>query len=428
MIYEFRLPDVGEGIAEGEIVKWFVQKKETIEEDQPVAEIQTDKALIEITSPVSGSVKEVFFQEGDIAKVGSVIISFETRESEGFEVKQKKVEKVDKQHKEKEKPLDNEFSSHTSSVRKRAKAAPTVRRLARELQIDLLSIKGSGKNGRILEEDVRSFVKSQKRPKQSKSEIEVSTDTIKLKKSTSLSSQFKGIKEERIGLRGLRRSIANKMTISTTVAAQSTILEEINVSHLVTLRKQLAKNAKEKGVHLTYLPFVIKAIIPALKEFPYLNSSLDDSTEEILLKYNYNIGIATDTTNGLMVPVIKDADHKSLLHLACEISELAEKSRTQKVTMKDISGGTFTITNIGATGVGIFGTPVINHPEAAILGIHKIQKKPIVVNESQIEIHDMLGLSLSFDHRIVDGAMASYFLKKVIKSLENPNLLFLDMI
>ncbi len=426
MIYEFKLPDVGEGIAEGEIVKWLVSPKEQIDEDHPIAEIQTDKALIEITSPVAGTVRDIHYQEGEIAKVGSVIISFNTAE-----LNKSLVQEAPKNTQVKEEITATEINQ-VPNRKKRVIATPTVRRIARELDVNLLLVEGSGKNGRVLEEDVRSFVN-----KKGKKQGAISDHGVHLQSAatveTTIDKPFAPItqkvnsQEKRVPLRGLRRSIANKMTTSTTVAAQSTILEEIDVTQLVSLRKQMAEKAKEKGVHLTYLPFIVKAVVPALKKFEYLNSSLDDQSEEIVLKYDYNIGIATDTENGLLVPVVKNANQKSLVDIASEISGLVEKARSQKITMEEISGGTFTITNIGATGVGIFGTPVINHPEAAILAIHRIQKKPVVVN-NQIVIRDMLGLSLSFDHRILDGAMASYFLKQIIQYLEQPNLLFMEMV
>ncbi|MFD1360846.1 dihydrolipoamide acetyltransferase family protein [Lentibacillus salinarum] len=424
MVYEFKLPDVGEGIAEGEIVKWLVERREQIEEEQPISEIQTDKALIEITSPVNGTVKDIHFNEGDVVDVGTVIISFETegsQESSG----QKESNNTEMNTEDKLRPESIEPVA-TPAHRKRAIAAPSVRRLAREMNIDLHEIKGSGKNGRVLKEDLYEGSENKNNTIQRKEKISETTGLQN--KNQSFLTQQKEVVEERIPLKGLRRSISNKMATSTTVAAHSTILEEVDVTNLVNLRKQLSQTAKQQGIHLTYLPFIIKAVIPALKEFPYLNSSMDDSTEEIVLKYNYNIGVATDTEKGLMVPVIKSADSKNMLKIADEITNLAEKSKDQNLTLDEMSGGTFTITNIGSTGVGLFGTPVINHPEAAILGVHRIQKKPVILDDNQIEVRDMVGLSLSFDHRIIDGAMASYFLKKIIEFLKYPNLLLMEMV
>lgn len=424
MIYEFKLPDVGEGIAEGEIVKWFVTKGKAIKEDEPIAEVQTDKALIEITSPVSGKVREIFYEEGDVAEVESVIISFDIQDkhstletfNESVGVNTEKETRHSENIEEKLPP---------KMGKRRVIATPTVRRIARELNVDLLQVVPSGKNGRVLAEDVHRYKKEKEQVKPTKEKV------IQQEREASFENNLIQTEEdvvERVPLRGLRRSISKKMTQSTQIAAQSTILEEVDVSKLVILRKEMSLKAKEKGVHLTYLPFIIKAAISGLKEFPYLNASIDDDKEEIILKKHFNIGVATDTANGLIVPVIKQADQKSMLSLASEITNLAEKARNNALSMEQLKGGTFTITNIGSTGVGLFGTPIINYPEVAILGVHRIQKKPIVTEDEEIVIRDVMGISFSFDHRLIDGAMASYFLKQLISYLENPNLLFMEMV
>lgn len=426
MVYEFKLPDVGEGIAEGEIIKWLVEKGEQIEEEQPISEIQTDKALIEITSPVSGRVKAIHYNEADVVEVGSVIISFETdgQHAPGVENEPEKTEA--RLEKKKNNPVNFTETEGGATPRKRAIATPSVRRTARELGIDLLQVKGSGKNGRVLKVDLENYSNNVEK---SNSSDEASQSAATTTEATQIQETSQaGINEERIPLKGLRRSIAKKMSTSTSIAAHSTIVEEVDITNLVNLRKELNEMVKEEGKRLTYLPFIMKAVIPALKEFPYLNSSMDDDTQEIVLKYNYNIGIATDTDKGLLVPVVKNADSESLLTIADEISSLSQKARDTKLTLDEMSGGTFTITNIGATGVGLFGTPVINHPEAAILGVHRIQKKPVVLKSNEIEVRDIVGLSLSFDHRIIDGAMASYFLKKIIEFLQEPKRFYLEMV
>lgn len=425
MIYEFKLPDVGEGIAEGEIVKWFVTKGKTIKEDEPIAEVQTDKALIEITSPVSGKVREIFYEEGDVAEVESVIISFDIQDkhatsetiNESISVNTEKETRSSENIEEKLPP---------KMGKRRVIATPTVRRIARELNVDLLQVVPSGKNGRVLAEDVHRY-KEELEEAQKPTKENVMNQGSKTSTEKNLNQSEKDL-VERVPLRGLRRSISKKMTQSTQIAAQSTILEEVDVSKLVKLRKEMSFKAKEKGVHLTYLPFFIKAAILGLKEFPYLNASIDDEKAEIILKKHFNIGVATDTPNGLIVPVIRQADQKSMLALASEITSLAEKARNNALSMEQLQGGTFTITNIGSTGVGLFGTPIINYPEVAILGVHRIQKKPIVTEDEEIVIRDIMGISFSFDHRLIDGAMASYYLKQLISYLENPNLLFMEMV
>lgn len=425
MVYEFKLPDVGEGIAEGEIIKWLVEKGEQIEEEQPISEIQTDKALIEITSPVSGRVKDIHYNEADVVEVGSVIISFETdgQHAPGGENEPEKTEA--RLEKKKNNPVNSTETEGGSTPRKRAIATPSVRRTARELGIDLLQVKGSGKNGRVLKADVEQH--SSNKENNTSSNTSTSQAAATMLETNPVTSK-NGVNNVRVPLKGLRRSISKKMSTSTNVAAHSTIVEEVDITNLVNLRKELNEMVKEDGKRLTYLPFIVKAVIPALKEYPYLNSSMDDDNQEIVLKYNYDIGIAADTDKGLVVPVVKNAESKNLLTIAGEISGLAQKAREQKLTLNEMSGGTFTITNIGATGVGLFGTPVINHPEAAILGVHRMQKKPVVLENNEVEVRDVVGLSLSFDHRIIDGAMASYFLKKIIGLLQEPKRFFLEMV
>jgi pyruvate dehydrogenase E2 component (dihydrolipoamide acetyltransferase) len=425
MIYEFKLPDVGEGIAEGEIVKWFVTKGKTIKEDEPIAEVQTDKALIEITSPVSGKVREIFYEEGDVAEVESVIISFDIQDKRATSETINGSISVNTE-KETRRSENIEEKLPPKMGKRRVIATPTVRRIARELNVDLLQVVPSGKNGRVLAEDVHRY-KEELEDAQKPTKENVMNQVSKTSTEKNLNQSEKDL-VERVPLRGLRRSISKKMTQSTQIAAQSTILEEVDVSKLVKLRKEMSFKAKEKGVHLTYLPFIIKAAISCLKKFPYLNASIDDEKAEIILKKHFNIGVATDTPNGLIVPVIRQADQKSMLALASEITSLAEKARNNALSMEQLKGGTFTITNIGSTGVGLFGTPIINYPEVAILGVHRIQKKPIVAENEEIVIRDIMGISFSFDHRLIDGAMASYYLKQLISYLENPNLLFMEMV
>jgi pyruvate dehydrogenase E2 component (dihydrolipoamide acetyltransferase) len=440
VIYEFTFPDIGEGIAEGEIVKWHVQAGQRVDEDQLIAEVQTDKAVVEITSPVKGVVKELRYQEGDTVPVEAVMITFET-EGQGKPAAGNGTAPGDDTGQTTARA--QVAGAHPAVDRSIAKqrtvlAAPTVRRLARELQVDLALVQGTGKHGRVTEEDVRRFAEQQQTgpaPEKAVKEVAASAivavpdlASIQPLVAERYLQQLGSEAEERIPLKGLRRAIAVNMARSTSTAAHCTIVEEVDVSELVALRKQMAEKAKQKGVHLTYLPYIIKAVVSALKAYPYLNASIDDQREEIILKREYNIGIATDTEHGLMVPVIKHADRKNLLELASDITRLAEKARTQKLTLEELKGGTFTISNLGSTGVGLFGTPVINHPEVAILGVHKIVKKPVVNDEDEIVIRHMMGVSLSMDHRLVDGATGSYFLKRVMEYLEQPSLLFMELV
>jgi pyruvate dehydrogenase E2 component (dihydrolipoamide acetyltransferase) len=272
----------------------------------------------------------------------------------------------------------------------------------------LALVQATGSGGRITEEDVHRFKETGGRS--------VAVTTV------AVSARAGG--EERIPLRGIRRKVAEHMVKSRDTAAQVTHVDEVDMTEVVQLREKARASAEKRGIKITYLPFIIKALIPALKQFPYLNASLDDERGEIVLKKYYNIGIATDTEQGLVVPVVKDAEHKSIAQLAEEIEKLGEKARAQQLSLEEIQGSTFTITNVGGIG-GVFATPIINHPEVAILGVHKIIKRP-VVKDNQITIRDMTYLSVSFDHRALDGAMAARFMNAVKQYLEDPKLLLLE--
>lgn len=274
-----------------------------------------------------------------------------------------------------------------------------VLELARDLGVDLTLVHATGPSGRITDEDVKSLMGS-----------------YAIAVTTSL--------EERVPLRGMRRKIAERMAKSRSTAAQVTHVDEIDMTEMVQLREKTKLTAEKRGIKLTYIPFIIKALIPALKQFPYLNATLDDEKEEIVLKKYYNIGIATGTEQGLLVPVVKNADRKSITQLAQEISQLIEKARAGQLTLEEVQGGTFTITNIGSVG-GLFATPIVNWPEVGILGVHKITKRPIV-KEDQIVIREVTYLSVTFDHRVLDGVMAANFMNSIKQYLEDPKMLLVD--
>jgi pyruvate dehydrogenase E2 component (dihydrolipoamide acetyltransferase) len=286
-------------------------------------------------------------------------------------------------------------------------ATPATRKLARDLGVDLSLVQATGPGGRITEEDVQRFKQ---------------LGRIAAPMAVKVTSP-RGV-EDRVAFRGIRRKVAEHMVRSKEAAAQVTHVDEIDMTEIVQLREKAKASAEKRGVKLTYLPFIIKALIPALKQYPYLNATLDEEKAEIVLKKYYNIGIATDTEQGLVVPIIKDAEHKSITQLAGEIGVLGEKARTGQLALDEVQGGTFTITNVGGIG-GVFATPIINSPEVAILGVHKITKRP-VVKDGQIVIRDMTYLSLSFDHRVLDGAMAARFVTAIKQYLEDPKLLLLE--
>jgi pyruvate dehydrogenase E2 component (dihydrolipoamide acetyltransferase) len=432
MAYEFKFPDIGEGLTEGEIVRWLVKEGDEIKEGQPLVEVETDKALAEIPSPKTGVILKILAKEKEIVKVGQVIVVF----GEKGEKIEKKEEKPQKEEPKKEEPakeapprpsvgvvgeleeapeegggvVEKQKPAKPAFVSEHALATPAVRGLAKELGVDIEKAKGTGAGGRVLEKDVRQTAEEKGKPR---------AEEVKKVKKYDLYGYV-----ERIPLRGVRRSIAKAMVKSKYTAPHVTAMDEADVTGLWEIREKEKKAAEKKGIKLTLMPFIIKGVIAGLKEHPYLNAMLDDENEEIILKKYYNIGMATDTPEGLMVPVVKNANEKSILQLAEEMFKLSEKARNRTVDLADLKGGTFTITNYGAIR-GIFGTPIINHPEVAILGVGRIRETP-VVKDGKIEIRRMLGLSLSFDHRVVDGAVAARFLNSVIEHLEDPDLILLE--
>jgi 2-oxoglutarate dehydrogenase complex dihydrolipoamide succinyltransferase (E2) component len=407
MVFEFRLPDIGEGVAEGEVVKWLVKEGAEVKENEPLVEIMTDKVNVEIPSPRKGTVLRLMAKEGDVVNVGEVLLVIGEK---GEQVKTAPQEPKDASMQIAPKArAPQPVSLETSAPEKPREilATPATRKLARDLGVDLSLVSGTGPGGRIIDEDVQRFKRSGPGP------VAVAVTT----------SGKQGI-EERIPLRGIRRKTAERMVKSKHTAAHVTHVDEVDMTEIVQLREKTKESAEKRGVKLTYLPFIIKALIPALKKYPFLNATLDDEKEQIVLKRYYNIGIATNTDQGLVVPVVKDADHKSVTQLAEEIGRLSERARAGQLTLEEIQGSTFTITNVGGIG-GVFATPIINYPEVAILGVHKITKRPIV-KENQIVIRDMTYLSVSFDHRVLDGAMAAEFMNVIKQYLEDPKLLLLE--
>ena len=398
MAKEFRLPDIGEGIAEAEIARWLVPEGASVKEDQDLVEIETDKALVTLPSPQDGRVSKLHAKEGDIVKVGQVLVTFD--DSATAAPSPRPAEKKDRGTVVGSIGEEEEVVEIPQVV----KAIPAVRARAKELHVDLNHVRGTGPDGRITKEDV------ERAAGQAGGKTEIIPDSYG--------------PVERIPLRGLRRTIAKRMHEARQHVPDVTIWEDADISDLEIVRTKEKQIAATKGVKLTYLPFVIKATLSALRAHPYLNATLDEETEQIVVKKYYNIGIAVDTSDGLMVFAIKQADQKNILELAKEISTLAEKARTRKLELAELKGSTFTITNYGVIGAS-YGTPIINYPEVGILGIGKIEDRP-VVKDGQIMIRKIMPLSLAFDHRIVDGVEAARFLNVVIDHLKDPNLILLE--
>jgi 2-oxoglutarate dehydrogenase complex dihydrolipoamide succinyltransferase (E2) component len=407
MAFEFKLPDLGEGIAEGEVLKWMVKEGDPVAEDQPLVEVMTDKVNVQIPSPRSGKVSKILVKEGDIAKVGQTIVVIDDGSAGGSPAIPAPTASRPVQATA---PQPQPAASPQGSL-----ATPATRRLARELGVDIGAVRGSGPQGRVTDEDVRRFAGSS-RP---------GPATVAIQQMPPAHAQS-GPKEELVPLRGIRKTISERMLKSLQTTAQVTHVDEADMTELVLLREAFKGSAEKRGVRLTYLPFIIKALVPALKEFPYVNSSLDEQNGNIVLKKYYNIGIATDTEQGLVVPVVKSVDTKDIFELAGEIEKLADKARRGQLTLDEVRGSTFTITNVGAIG-GIFATPIINLPEVAIMGLHKITKRA-VVRDGKIEIRDMTYLSLTFDHRVVDGAYAARFTSRVIEIVQDTKRLLSEVL
>jgi pyruvate dehydrogenase E2 component (dihydrolipoamide acetyltransferase) len=419
MPFEFKFPDIGEGLTEGEIVRWLVKEGDEVKEGQPLVEVETDKALAEIPSPRTGVILKILAKEKEIVKVGQVMVVIGEKGEALAPIppKPKSVGVVGELEEAPEEAPAAEVrgeAARPTFVSPHALATPAVRALARELGVDINKVKGTGPEGRVLEKDVRQAAESKEKPAEVK--------PVEAPKKVRKYDLYGYV--DRIPLRGVRRSIAKAMVKSKYTAPHVTTMDEADVTELWKIREKEKKAAEKKGIKLTILPFIIKAVLAGLNEHPYLNATLNDEDEEIILKKYYNIGVATDTPEGLMVPVVKNANDKSILQLAEELTQLSEKARNRTIDLADLKGGTFTITNYGALG-GIYGTPIINHPEVAILGTGKIKDTP-VVREGKVEIRKVLFLALSFDHRVVDGAEAARFLNTVIARLEDPDLILLE--
>ena len=432
MIYEFKLPDLGEGVAEGEVLKWMVKEGDSVKEDQPLVEVMTDKVNVQIPAPRTGTITRILAKVGDMAKVGQTLVIIDL--PNGSPIASNPATALPSPPPQ---PIPLPTQAPPVQPILDILATPATRRLARELGVELASVKGSGPQGRITDDDIRRAA-----PASAKAEVQVpaapaqepippaQVPTTPIEVPTQQVQESKPVaedsKEEVVALRGMRRMIAEHMAKSKQTVAQVTHVDEADLSDLVLLREAFKGSAAKRGVRLTFLPFIIKALIPALKEFPYVNASLDEATGNIVLKKYYNIGVATDTAQGLVVPVIKDADTKDIFDLAGEIEKIAAKARDGQLALEEVKGSTFTITNVGAIG-GLFATPIVNYPEVAILGLHKITKRP-VVREGRVEVRDMTYLSLSFDHRVLDGAYAARFVSRVIDTLQDTRKLLAEVV
>ena len=511
MVREFELPDVGEGLTEAEIVRWLVDVGEDVSEDQPVAEVETDKAVVEVPAPVNGTVREILAEEGEMVPVGTVIITFDV-DGEATEESEPSATEGTTDEDDSE-PAGTEAEAESTGGR--TFAAPSTRRLARELGVDIGTVEGSGPGGRITEGDVRAAAEAAEteaegeatatteetvteasesavrrvdeaeesdrtetqpaeaadrdrtlaapatrrladeegididsvptdrtkddEPFVTPAEIEAYAEAQQRaqaadaeavsaagdeESSTGRATAVTGGEDERIPYRGVRRTIGEQMEESKYTAPHVSHHDQVDVTELVEARGRLKERAEERGSDLTYMPFVIKAVVAGLKEYPILNSQLDEESGEIVLRGEHNIGVATATDAGLMVPVVRNADQKGMLEIADEMNELVEKARNRSIAPEEMRGGTFSITNFGAIG-GEYATPIINYPETAILGLGAIKDRPWVVDDEVVP-RKVMTLSISVDHRVVDGAEAAQFVNTVKEYLASPELLLLE--
>lgn len=429
MRFEFKLPDIGEGVAEGEVVAWHVHEGDPVAEDQIMVEVMTDKATVTIGAPKAGKIAELRAQVGSQVRVGDVLVVIQTGNGS-----------IPAPHPEQNTkasaasavgdiqdslPGGSLLTAPSSSPRRandvepavgghwseKPLATPSTRKLARELGLDLRRVPPSGNDGRVTKEDVHAALEVSKRASQP-----APAPARRVPSDRS---------DKRVPFVGLRRRIAERMQQAKNTAAHFTFVEECDASRLMSLRDSLKKRAAAEGVELTFLPFIVKAVCAALKLHPMLNSSLDTQTNELVMHGRCHIGMAAATEQGLVVPVIHDADTLDLFSLAREINRLGEAARTGKLTVSDLSGSTFTVTSLGKQ-AGLLAVPILNLPNVGILGVHRIKERP-VVRDGQIAIGQIMILSLSLDHRIVDGHVGAAFAYDVIAHLEEPALMFMNV-
>jgi len=420
MALEFRFPDVGEGIHEGEIVRWLVKEGDRVRPDQPLVEVETDKAVVEIPAPRAGTILHMAVGAGEKIQVGEVLVVIGEageRKSSAASASVSVVGSLDMATTEL--PPSHEVAPvaprASSAQPPRVLAIPSVRKLARDLGVELTQVTPTGPHGRIRREDVLHAAGQRPVPQGPPAPAPPVSPA--------------GLERDQHGpiayepLSALRRTIAQAMVTAATTAVPVTTTDEADVTELVALRQRSNEAAAEHSVHVTLLPFLMKAAVAALRQHPRLNASLDETQNRLILKRYYHLGIATDTSEGLIVPVVKDVDQKNLVMLATDLARLTDLARTRRIPLTDLRGGTFTISNYGAIG-GIFATPMLHLPEVAILGVGKLLHKP-VVHDGAVVIRTILPLSLTFDHRALDGAEAQRFLNELIAYLANPARLVL---
>lgn len=429
--FEYRFPELGEGLHEGEIIKMHIKVGDKVTDDDIVMEVQNDKAVIEVPCPVNGTVQEVFGTDGAIFRVGQVVAVIDAEgdipEQEGSH--EAEVEAAQGGADTSAAPVSSNGASAApvapAAIDREVLATPSVRKFAREQGIDITQVVGTGNAGKITREDVEAFKNGGAAPAPAAAAASSEASAQASPAASAPTAIPVGGDEERVPFKGIRKAISNAMVKSAYTAPHVTIMDEVDVTDLVDFRKRMKPVAEKKGIKVTYLPFIVKALVAASRKFPALNASIDEVNNEIVYKKHYDIGIATDTDNGLIVPVIKDADRKSIWMIAEAISDLALRGREGKLSAAEMRGSTISISNIGSAG-GMFFTPIINYPEVAILGTGRITEKPVVKN-GEIVVAPVMALSLSFDHRLIDGATAQNFMNYIKQLLGNPEMLVMEV-
>lgn len=450
--YQFRLPDVGEGMAEGEIVSWLVKEGDTIKEEDPLVEIQNDKSVEEIHSPVAGTMKKILIDAGTIANVGDVIAEIDSPGHNGESAGPISTPASPAHEEKASDPLTSEAAPAPATQAsnplpevdpdRMILALPSVRKYAREQGVDLAQVPGTGKYGHILKADVDQYkaapqaapttsrevspaIEEAAAPVQPKAPAPTPITPVVSAGETVFFNEANTQKVEHVRMTPMRRLISKAMTQSKFTAPQVTLFKDVEVSKLWEHRKKFKEVAAKRDTKLTFLPYAVKALVATVKKYPALNASVDAENSEFLLKHYYNVGIATDTDAGLFVPNIKDADAKSMFDIADEINEKAAKAHAGELTNEEMGDGTISISNIGSVG-GEFFTPILNYPEVAILGFGAIVQQPIVDENGELAVGRVLKLSLTFDHRIVDGATGQRALNEIARLLSDPESLLME--
>jgi pyruvate dehydrogenase E2 component (dihydrolipoamide acetyltransferase) len=402
MPFQLELPDIGEGVVEAEVQRWFVGPGDEVQEDQPLVEVMTDKATVVIPSPRRGRVVRLFWKVGEVAKVHAPLVELET----------------DAAADERGAARARASSDAAAAAPRKALATPAVRAMAREMGIAIDAVPGTGPGGRVTKDDLASV-----RAKKNGHALAATPtpNTTPTPTATPIATEA----EERVPLRGLVRRMAENMARAKRTAAHFTFVEQCDATELVRLKERFAAAAREEGVKITFLPFVLKAAVAALRKHPRLNATMDEERGELVLHRRYDLGVASATDGGLVVPVIRGVERRSIVDLAREMERLAAATKAGQVRPQDLGRSTFTVTSLGALG-GLFATPVLNHPEVAILGIHRIRPTP-VARGGEVVVREVMHVSVTCDHRVVDGHEAAAFAYEVIRHLETPELLFMTL-